>query len=61
VERFEKQYLEILVKQTHGSVRKACRVSGLSRSRFYTLVKKYKLSPSLSMMEVEQETTEDID
>jgi DNA-binding NtrC family response regulator len=60
VESFEEQYLEVLLKQTHGSVKKACGVSGLSRSRFYTLIKKYKLSPTFSMIKAEQEATEDL-
>ncbi len=59
LENFEKQYLEILLKQTHGSVTKACRVSGLSRSRYYTLIKKYKLSPLLAITKAEQVITED--
>lgn len=59
VENFEKQYLEILIKQSHGNAKKACRVSGLSRSRFYTLIKKYRLSLSLSIIKSEQRTTED--
>jgi two-component system NtrC family response regulator len=48
---FEEQYLKTLLKQTNGSVRQACRVSGLSRSRFYTLLKKYNISPSYSSLE----------
>lgn len=56
MEAFEKPYLEILLKQTRGNVKRACRVSGLSRSRFYTLIKKYNLSPFLAMIKAEQKT-----
>jgi len=44
--RVEKDYLRSLMERTNGNVGEACRVSGLSRSRLYTLLKKYGLSPS---------------
>ncbi len=45
VAELEKRYLESLLKLTYGKINEACRVSGLSRSRFYTLLKKYGISP----------------
>jgi two-component system NtrC family response regulator len=39
----EKRYLRELMENTEGSIREATRVSGLSRSRLYTLLKKYKI------------------
>jgi two-component system NtrC family response regulator len=44
--RMEKEYLKTLLQRTGGDVGESCRISGLSRSRFYTLLKKYRLSPS---------------
>jgi two-component system NtrC family response regulator len=44
--RIEKDYLASLMRRTNGEVGEACRVSGLSRSRLYTLLKKYSLKPS---------------
>jgi len=38
----ERQYLRDLNVFTGGDNNKACRISGLSRSRFYTLLKKYR-------------------
>jgi two-component system NtrC family response regulator len=40
----ERQYLQDLLYQTKGSIREACRVSGLSRSRLYALLKEHGLS-----------------
>lgn len=40
----ERQYLQDLIFQAKGDVRKACNVSGLSRSRLYALLKEYDLS-----------------
>lgn len=42
--RAEYQYLHNLVKLTGHNIRKACELSGLSRSRLYTLLKKYQIS-----------------
>ncbi|HUU38026.1 MAG TPA: sigma-54 dependent transcriptional regulator [Candidatus Desulfaltia sp.] len=42
VSEAEKQYLKDLISYVGGDKSKACRISGLSRSRFYTLLKKYK-------------------
>ena len=44
--RIEKDYLASLMRRTNGEVGEACRISGLSRSRLYTLLKKYGLKPS---------------
>jgi two-component system NtrC family response regulator len=40
----ERRYLRDLLLQTKGGIREACRVSGLSRSRLYELLKEYGLS-----------------
>lgn len=42
----EKEYLERLTQESGRDVNKACQVSGLSRSRFYALLKKYNISIS---------------
>ena len=39
--RIETEYLRDLMDRTKGDIRQACRVSGLSRSRLYTLLKKH--------------------
>ena len=39
----EKRYLMALMPTVNGNVQEACRVSGLSRSRLYHLLKKYEL------------------
>jgi two-component system NtrC family response regulator len=44
--RIEKRYLEDLIRLTRGNIQAACRISGLSRSRLYTLLKKHKISPA---------------
>jgi two-component system NtrC family response regulator len=40
----ERQYLEELITHTEGDIKEACRVSGLSRSRLYGLLKKHDIS-----------------
>ena len=40
----ERQYLSSLVQHTGQNVRQACRLSGLSRSRLYSLLKKHRIS-----------------
>ncbi|MBW2020217.1 MAG: sigma-54-dependent Fis family transcriptional regulator [Deltaproteobacteria bacterium] len=40
----ERQYLQHLVSLTSENVKEACRISKLSRSRFYELLKKHKIS-----------------
>ncbi|MDD5222426.1 MAG: sigma-54 dependent transcriptional regulator [bacterium] len=39
----EKSYLQDLLSFTKGNIKEACRVSGLSQSRLYTLLKKYEI------------------
>jgi len=38
----ERQYLRDLISSADGDKNEACRLSGLSRSRFYTLLRKYR-------------------
>ena len=38
-EEMDRKYLQDLMGRTHGDIREACRKSGLSRSRFYELLK----------------------
>jgi two-component system NtrC family response regulator len=40
----ERRYLQDLMAQTRGNIRDACRVSGLSRSRLYALLKEHSLT-----------------
>lgn len=42
--RAEYLYLHKLVTLTGHNIRKACELSGLSRSRLYTLLKKYQIT-----------------
>lgn len=44
IDRLEKEYLQRLTELTHGDIREACRVSGLSRSRLYALLKKHGMT-----------------
>lgn len=39
----EKEYLHALIKHTAGNVKKACLISGMSKSRMYDKLKKYKI------------------
>ncbi|HLC16615.1 MAG TPA: sigma-54 dependent transcriptional regulator [Thermodesulfovibrionia bacterium] len=39
----EQRYLENLMDFTKGNIKESCRVSGLSRSRLYALLQKYKI------------------
>jgi two-component system NtrC family response regulator len=41
----DKQYLQELMSLTDGNIRKACHLSGLSRSRLYALLQKHNLTP----------------
>jgi two-component system, NtrC family, response regulator len=43
----EKQYFRDLMAAVDGNIDEACRISGLSRSRLYALLKKYRLLPKL--------------
>ena len=40
----EKQYLHDLILLTKRNIKEACRISGLSRSRLYYLLKKYGIN-----------------
>jgi two-component system NtrC family response regulator len=42
--KIEKKYLKELIQATNGNIRKATKISGLSRSRLYTLLKKHNIS-----------------
>jgi len=44
----ERGYLEELMEVTQGKIREAIKISGLSRSRLYTLLKKYHISTKVS-------------
>jgi two-component system NtrC family response regulator len=48
LEEAERKYLHDLLSFTRGNISEACRISGLSRSRFYLLLKKHKISKSFS-------------
>jgi two-component system NtrC family response regulator len=37
----EEEYLRSLIKKTQGNIAEACRIAGVSRSRLYSLLKKY--------------------
>lgn len=45
LEEAERKYLKELMEQIGGSIKDATRVYGLSRSRLYTLLKKYGIPP----------------
>jgi two-component system NtrC family response regulator len=45
-ERAEKEYLERLTALTDRKVQEACRISGLSRSRYYELIKRHGIDIS---------------
>jgi two-component system NtrC family response regulator len=42
VSEAEQQYLKDLISFVGGNINEACRISGLSRSRFYTLLRKHR-------------------
>ena len=44
VQQAERRYLDDLMQRVQGDVRTACRLAGLSRSRFYDLLKSHDLS-----------------
>ena len=43
-DQMESQYLHELIAATKGDIRAACRISGLSRSRLYALLKKHNVA-----------------
>jgi two-component system NtrC family response regulator len=47
MESTEKNYLEALLVHTKGDVKKACDISGMSKSRMYTRIKKYGINLKL--------------
>ena len=44
----EQEYLRALLAHAGGDIPRACSVSGLSRSRLYCLLKKYRIAPPSS-------------
>ncbi|MCB2188375.1 MAG: sigma-54 dependent transcriptional regulator [Deltaproteobacteria bacterium] len=44
IEKLEQEYLLELMEATGGRIEAACKISGLSRSRIYTLLRKYKIA-----------------
>ncbi|OGD14426.1 MAG: Fis family transcriptional regulator [Candidatus Aminicenantes bacterium RBG_16_66_30] len=44
--KLEADYLESLMRKTSGDIAEACRVSGLSRSRLYALLKRHRIPAS---------------
>lgn len=44
IAKAESQYLHNLMSLTRGSIKEACQISGLGRTRLYILMKKYKIS-----------------
>jgi len=44
----EQEYLEKLMASINGNIKEACRLSGLSRSRLYGLMKKYNITRKLN-------------
>ena len=46
VDRVERKYLQDLLSVTRRDIKEACRVSGLSRSRLYHLLRKHQVSAS---------------
>jgi two-component system NtrC family response regulator len=45
LDKVEGKYLKDLLSFTKGDIKKACELSGLSRTRLYVLLKKHKISP----------------
>ena len=48
IARLEKDYLRNLLDHTGGDIPRACRVSGISKSRLYALMQRYEKSPPRS-------------
>lgn len=44
IAQIEKVYLENLIRQANGSIKEACKLSGLSRTRLYVLMKEHNIS-----------------
>jgi two-component system NtrC family response regulator len=45
-DRFEAEYIDRLMRRSHGDPRKACEISGISKARLYQLLGKYNQIPS---------------
>ncbi len=43
LEQGETEYLRQLMREAHNDIPKACKISGLAKSRLYTLIKKYQI------------------
>jgi len=56
IENCEKTYLQKLLHQNGGDIKKCCSISGLSRSRLYDLLKKYNLIRRKSAVSKSTET-----
>ncbi len=52
LETTERKYLQDLVSFLNGNIREACRISGLSRSRLYARLKKYKVLLPISWSQI---------
>ncbi len=44
ISEMEQEYCQKLMKKTRGNIKYACTVSGLGRSRLYSLLKKHNVS-----------------
>lgn len=44
IEKADRLYLKRLMLHTQGNIKESCRISGLGRTRLYTLLKKYNIS-----------------
>jgi len=44
--KLEADYLASLMRRTSGDIAEACRISGLSRSRLYALLKRHRIPTS---------------
>jgi two-component system NtrC family response regulator len=50
----EQKYLKELLTRTSGNIQEACRISGLSRSRLYTLLKQHGIPPTYPMIKADE-------
>ena len=44
INKTERDYFEKLISLTNGSIKEACRISGLSRSRLYAILNKHNIT-----------------
>lgn len=54
----EKRYLEEIIRYTNNNIRKILEISGLSRSHFYALLKKNRISPKTLSPETKENDSE---